>query len=183
MVRLFASKGPSNAVGVYGDRPQTAIMNHWKDNISRDVKKFNKAILMVLRSKPSGVTEEEKIHIAVAINLKKADTASSRHKDYQPYDWIYYKAWLVLKQHRAFIPPTPEQMEDEVVIEEDSSFGQSAAAVVAADATPTALFATPTPNSGKSRGPGPGSKKTRAKAIEDEYKNKKARIQEELLEV
>ena len=183
VVELFSSKGPSNPDGVYGDRPQTAIMNHWKDNISRDVKKFNKAILMVFRSKPSGVTEEEKINIAVAIHLKKADSASSRHKDFQPFDWIYYRAWLVLKNHKAFVPPTPEQMEDEVVIEDSASPDSSDTAVADTDTTPTTLFETPTPNAGKSRGPGPGSKKTRAKAIEDEYKNKRTRIQEELLEV
>jgi hypothetical protein len=88
----FKKKGPEVQSGVYGDRALTAIMNHWKDQVSRDVKKFNKALLKVHSSNLSGVTHEEKVNIAVAINLGKTDVASYRHQDFEAKDWKFYCA-------------------------------------------------------------------------------------------
>ena len=179
----FAERAPPNPDGVYHDRTTSAITNHWKEKISRDVKRFNKALLQVFASKPSGVTEQEKINIAVAIHVKKADNASSRHRDFQPMDWVFYKSWLVLKEHRAFIPPTAQQLEDaEELDDEDDDL------IAPTDTSPPSgevLFTTPVPNpsAGKSHGPGAGCRKTKAKAMDEEFKNKEYKLQEELLEV
>ena len=187
VVNKFAGKGPPNPDGIYKDRQQNAIMNHWKDKIARDIKKFNKALLLVFASKPTGVTEQEKVNIAVALHLKKADSASSRHKDFQPHDWKFYKAWLVLKEHRAFIPPSPQQMEDAEEIEDEEGDDLVESTVNnnsnnnSNNSSAVTLFTTPIAST--SRGPGPGARKTKAKADENEYKKKKAKIHEELLEV
>jgi hypothetical protein len=45
----FASYGPEKQNGIYGDRAATAVENQWKDQISRDVKKFNKSLLKVMQ--------------------------------------------------------------------------------------------------------------------------------------
>jgi hypothetical protein len=87
--------------------------NFWSDIIARDCKKFNKSLMKVYASRPTGVTLEEKVNIAVVarLHLKKADTASSRHRGFPASDWKYYQAWLLVlnKEHRAhsFIPPSP----------------------------------------------------------------------------
>ena len=52
--------------GSYHNRGAPALMNHWRDKISREVKKFNKAILKVVASKPTGCGEQEKINMACA---------------------------------------------------------------------------------------------------------------------
>ena len=185
VIANFAEACPvTSPDGVYNDRTKTAIINHWKEKVSRDVKRFNKSLVKGFASRPTGVTEQEKIHIAVALHLKKADTASSRHKDFAPNDWIFYRCWLALKEHRAFIPPTPEQMEDAVELEDGDDENTDAGDEQSPSNT-TVLPVKPSikPSGEKSRGPGPGSRKTKAMSVEDDYKKKKGKIQEELLEV
>ena len=52
-----------------------------------------------------------------------------------------------------------------------------------ATANTVPVLLTPSMQKGKSQGPGPGAKKTRANAANDEYKKKKSKIQEGILEV
>jgi hypothetical protein len=116
--RNFKEKGgdQGSGKGVYGDRAITAIQNQWKDNISRNIKNFNKAIAKVNASNLSGVTNQQKVNVAVAIHLGKTDVASTRHRNFQVMDWKFYQCWLALKEHPAFLPPKQKEAEE---IEDD----------------------------------------------------------------
>jgi hypothetical protein len=190
----YALKGCSD--GCYGERGASAVKNFWSDNIARDCKKFNKSLMKVYASRPTGVTLDEKINIAVALHLKKADTASSRHRDFPCSDWKYYQAWLVLKEHRAFIPPSPTQLEDAVELDDDDeeggTEGDTESGGVTTDSDTRRLFTTPaaghcavdaSAKTKSDRGPGPGSKKTKKLAKEEEYRKKKTKLQESMLEL
>jgi hypothetical protein len=107
--------------GTYHERAATAIQTHWTDKVSRDVKKFNKALLKVLSCKPTGCDEQQKVNMAVAIHLGKADVMNYHHKDFIAEDWKFYAAWRVLRSHRAFLPPKPPAEEDVVDLEVTNS--------------------------------------------------------------
>ena len=79
---------PSNFVkGTYKERALSAMQSCWAEKIARDVKKFNKALLRVMNAKPTGVTEDQKINLAVAIHMGRVDTVAYRHKDFDPHQW------------------------------------------------------------------------------------------------
>ena len=186
----FAAYAPSNVQGTYHGRELSAIKNQWKDKISRDVKKFNKALVKVLSSNPTGCTEENKIAMAVAIHLGKTSIMSYRHKDFEVRDWPFYHAWLALKDHRAFQPPAPAAVENVVELEneeeeEEADFdsGNNSPSGENGGSGTKNLFQTPAPQKAKSRGPGPRAKKTKAKAEDEEYRSKKVKVQQDLLEV
>ena len=70
----FSAKAPVSAPkGQYKDRQVSAITNQWKATIAREVKKFNKALLKVFNSKPTGCNEQNQINMAVAIHLGKTN--------------------------------------------------------------------------------------------------------------
>jgi hypothetical protein len=168
----------------------SAVKNFWSDSIARDCKKFNKSLMKVYASKPTGTTLDEKINIAVALHLKKADTASSRHRSYPAGDWKFYQAWLVLKEHRAFIPPSPEQLEEAVELEEDDTELEESGDSTT-DSETRRLFTTPgatavvsvSAKTKSDRGPGPGAKKTKKVAKQEEYQKKKTKLQESMVEL
>ena len=172
----FKAKAPTpNPEGQYNDRATSDIITQWKDKISRQAKKFNKALMKVFRSHPTGCTEQNKINMAVAIHLRKTDKMDYTHRDYIASNWQFYPAWCVLKEHRAFLPPQVPNEDNTVELTEDE------------DVTPVVLeedgLVTPVQKKGTSRGPGAGARKTKALAREEEYRNKKAKVQEGLLEV
>jgi hypothetical protein len=182
--------------GCYGERGVSAVKNFWTDNIARDCMRFNKSLVKVYASKPTGVTLDEKVNIAVALHLKKADTASSRHKDFPAGEWKYYQAWLVLKEHRAFIPPTAHQVEESVDLEDleddddnDDADSPTGSGSGSSSVEKRRLFNTPvnavsvTKKSMNDRGPGPGAKKTKRLAKEEEYRKKKTKLQESMVEL
>jgi small ubiquitin-related modifier len=70
----------------------------------KDVHKFiNGALLSVYLSKPSGVTEQQKINGAVAIHMKKTNYMNHEYKDYDATkEWRHYLAWLQLKDLPRF---------------------------------------------------------------------------------
>jgi hypothetical protein len=106
MVRLEALAPPGNdAIGRYHNRGLLPVWNQWKDNVNRNVKGFTKCLLTIYNSNLTGVTEEEKINMAITIHVGKVDTMNYRMVDYEPNDWKLYQAWLVLKDHPAFLPP------------------------------------------------------------------------------
>ena len=159
--------------GRYHNRGAKCLLNHWKTNVAREVKKFNRALLKVFISKPTGVGDQEKINMAAAIHLGKIDTASHRHKDFPAGEWKFYMAWQVLKDHKMFAPPQPKQAIeiDEPEEEEDDvesspidgasggdSGGDSSDSPVDLS-TPVTLFSSS--SKPKSRGPGPGRTKTK----------------------
>jgi hypothetical protein len=182
-----------NQEGCYRDRGVSAVKNFWTDSISRECKKFNKSLMKVYASNPTGVTLEEKINIAVALHLKKAETASSRHRSFPAEDWKFYQAWLVLKEHSAFIPPSPKQLDEAVELDEEEVVNQDSGGSgdISTDSETRRLFNTPagsvsvavTAKSKRDRGPGPGCKKTNKLAKEEEYRKKKTKLQESMVEL
>jgi hypothetical protein len=133
MVRLeeLAPRG-DDAVGRYHNRGLLPVWNQWKDNINRNVKGFNKCLLTIYKSNPTGVTEDEKINMAIAIHVGKVDVMNYRMAQFEPNDWKLYQAWLVLKDHPAFLPPpqpnagntenlASDESEDESTEDDDSA--------------------------------------------------------------
>jgi hypothetical protein len=80
-------------------------MNQWKDLLSRNAKKFNTCLVRILKAKPTGVTEDQKVNMAITIHLGKIDTMLYCFKDFEPNDWKYHQAWLILRHQPAFLPP------------------------------------------------------------------------------
>ena len=70
-----------NISGRYHNRDMSAVQNQWNTKIAREVRKFNKTLLRILCSKPTGCTEQNKINMAAAVHLGKTDARSYRHKD------------------------------------------------------------------------------------------------------
>jgi tRNA-splicing ligase RtcB len=197
VMERFKVKGPTPQNGIYGECAMTAIQTQFKDNIARDLKKFNKSLLKVMSSNPSGVSQQEKINIAVAMHLGKTDAVSQRHKNFEPMNWKLYQCWLTLKEHRAFQPPQPQspvEVEDDDADEEDEE-GEAEGSRGSGNETETGreLFATPTVTGQaavvtgnsrqRSRGPGPGAKKTKSMAAEDEYRKKKQKYNDAMLQI
>ena len=60
----------------YHNRKHTALFNHWSENVARECKKFNKALLKVISSKPTGVNESDMVNMAAAVHLGKTDVAA-----------------------------------------------------------------------------------------------------------
>ena len=185
----FDDKTPDNCTkGTYKDRGTTAVKNQWCEKVSRDVKKFNEALLKVMNGKPTGVTEEQKINLAVAIHLGKVDTVAHRHKDFDPREWKQCLAWQVLKDHRAYLPPTAQT--EETTVELDLDADDELELPVAGSSSDTGNDTDVPASAVKHRripkemagGPGPGAKKTKAKAKDDDCRKKKTKIQEQLLE-
>ena len=89
------------------ERGVSPLVVRFRETIARDVKKFNNALLKVFHARPSGVSEEEKVNMAIAIHLGKSDAPNYRHRDFERNDWKFYLCWETLKTHRSFLPPTP----------------------------------------------------------------------------
>lgn len=81
-----------------GDR----VFPYLRDNVFPDVQKFNKARRLVELSCPSGVTEQQKVNMAVAIHLKESTMMDYKYKDFDPYLWRFYSAWLQLRKLPKF---------------------------------------------------------------------------------
>jgi hypothetical protein len=170
---------PAELIGKYHHREVKALKNQWTDKLARDVRKFNKCIAKVHAAQLTGVDENQKINIAIALVKGKIDVPSSRYKDMNPGDWMYYRAWLVLKDHTSFRPPSPKAAID---LEEEEEELEDAvpAAVTLSESTDT-----PTTNQRDSelsnvssmkkasRGPGPGKKKSKALDVQAKYRKEK----------
>jgi hypothetical protein len=192
-LKSLAPKDPKECIGRFHNREGNALKTKWNDNISRDVKKFNKALLKVISSNLTGVNEQNKINIAVSIVMGKTDAASYRHRDFDPYEWMFYRAWLVLRGHPSFCAPT---LKEAVDISEETELEQEPAAETEINVpeqlvTPTATINTmvrrdsnvsnvsslkPQALSRQSRGPGKGKTATREKAKDDANTKRKLDI-------
>jgi hypothetical protein len=108
--------------GTYNEQGHSALKVQWTDKVAWGVKKFNKSLLLVKSSNPTGCNEQNIINMAVAITIGKIDYMSYRLKDLIAEDWILYRAWMILKNHRAFLPPQAPTAESTVdLIEQESS--------------------------------------------------------------
>ena len=199
VLKRFKMLAPADPEGRYHLRGLLPVMNQWKDLLSRNVKKFNKCLVRVLKAKPTGVTEDQKVNMAIAIHLGKIDTMSYRYKDFKPNDWKYHQAWLVLRHHPAFLPPpvpTPantENLASDDSDEDDTDDSSAAAArkkkkkkmpaeIKAVSSASVCEVSVPSVAQ-KNRGPGLGRMKTKQMAEQTAYRDKKTQIIEQLVEL
>jgi hypothetical protein len=181
---------PEDVVGKYHHRELNAIKTCWTEKISRDVKKFNRSLLKVYAAHLTGVTEQQKKNIAVAITMGKTDAAHYRFKDYEPNNWMYYRSWNVLKAHPIFKTPVRKQSvaldglsdDEETDVEEDNNnnmpeFVSEEGGEVnpkVSDLSTASEAKPPSVATRRSRGPGPGKKVSQA--VELANQNAKRRL-------
>ena len=203
-------RAPPDAVreGRYHYRGIKPIKSYWRDQISKECNQFNRDLLLVYNSNPTGCTEQNKINMAVAIHKGKVERMEYRFKDFEARDWKFYGAWCVLKGHRKFLPP---QKPVEVDIPQDSEMpplevGTNTVVDIsntnAEETSPIgfeepgrALFSTPQPanhaaavpgtvdTSKRSRGNGAGRMGTKQMAQLIEHRAKKIKAIEDLTAV
>ena len=211
VMMLFESKAPSNAVveGRYHYRGVKPIKSYWRDQIAKDCNAFNRKLMVVYSSNPTGCTELDKISMAVAIHLGKVERMEYRFKSFKPRNWKHYASWCILKSHRKFLPPSRVVAAEEegpqppeapaATAPTDNAPAEATEEPAAADnspagdETPRALFNTPTAEkemeSGtaniakRSRGNGAGRWKTKQEAALVEHRSKKLKAIEELTKV
>jgi hypothetical protein len=105
-------------------------------------------------------------------------------KDINPGDWMYYRAWLVLKEHVSFMPPKErdaidleeeEDTEEEENVPTDVLVPNESPNDLAIAAIPSAsdASAVSSVHRGRARGPGPGRKKTKLDSLQAKYMEKK----------
>jgi small ubiquitin-related modifier len=99
----LAPAGLNPKLGTYHHRGPS-VWTYLRDSIFKDIKKFvNGALLLVSLSKPSGVTEQQKINVAVAIHMKKTNYMNHEYKNYDATkEWRNYLAWIQLKDFPMF---------------------------------------------------------------------------------
>ena len=137
------------------------VYPYLRDNVFPEVQKFQKALRVVSVSDPTGVTEKEKVNMAVAIHCKETNKMEYKYKSYDPNEWKYYQAYLHLKTIPKFanLPST-------VVVEER---------VESSDPTSESE-----PNrSAESRGVGRGKKASKAVKMRELKESKKRTRDEE----
>lgn len=100
--RRFLQMSPtdSNAKeGRYGSRSVASIDQHFSE-LSADVQKFRAALGKIKASGPTGVSDQEKHAMAIAIHCGKTSVMEYNYKDIDCMEtWSGYKAWLVLQNH------------------------------------------------------------------------------------
>jgi hypothetical protein len=121
----FELAAPADVEKNYHERKLDPVHHMWRDTIARDLCKFNKALVKVLASQPTGVTEDQKINMAVAIHNNETNTCLHRFKDYNARDWRFYGAWKVVKHHPKFLPPvisaSVSVLDDDDSIDDDNA--------------------------------------------------------------
>jgi small ubiquitin-related modifier len=102
----LAPAGLDPKFGLYHHRG-AAAWTFLRDSAFKDIKKFiNGALLTVYLSNPSGVTEQQKINVAVAIHMKKTKVVDHEYKDYDATkEWRNYLAWIQLRDLPTFRNP------------------------------------------------------------------------------
>jgi hypothetical protein len=77
-------------------------------------------IAKVYAAQLTGVDKNQQINFAIAIAKGKTDAPSTRLKDVNPGEWIYYRAWVVLKDHVSFMPPQAVKEKDSIDIDKEA---------------------------------------------------------------
>ena len=102
LVEILQQLSPASCEeGTYyfrGDR----VFPYLRDNVFPDVQKFNKARRIVEASSPSGVTDDQKINMAVAIHLRRTKKMEYQFKDFNSTEWRFYSAWKELHKLPKF---------------------------------------------------------------------------------
>jgi len=126
-IELRAPPG-AEAYGRYHFRGINAISGHFRDKVAHDIHKFNKALRLVYSCTPTGVIQPQMVNMAVAIHLGRTGRMEYQFKDYDPIEWMNYRAWLVLKKHPKFLPParprTDSQQQQEAVTQDAPLVGE-----------------------------------------------------------
>lgn len=109
--------------GFYWDRDpdgsKSIVWSYVRDVMMKECQKFNGTYNKVLNMKLTGVTEQEKVNIAVAMFQKKL-TADGKsvyvYKDYKALEWRLYLAWIVLKDTKKLqVPSVPKNPSQEII--------------------------------------------------------------------
>ena len=80
---------------------------YWRDKIQPELNKFNIALQMVNASNPTGMDQQQKVNMAIAIHLGKMDCMNYKYKDFNCHEWLYYLAWDVIQSTAKISPPKP----------------------------------------------------------------------------
>ena len=104
--RRFIERGPTKEevpAGRFGNRTAASIKQNFSD-VSADVQKFGVALMRVRASNPTGVGEEGVLFMAVAIQTGRTNVMEYDYKDLYKDEWMYYRAWTVLRNHPKWAP-------------------------------------------------------------------------------
>ena len=149
------------------------VYPYLRDNVFPDIQKFNKALRIVYSSQPTGVTEEEKVFMAIAIHCKETKQMEYQYKNYQPSSWKNHAGWVHLSKIPKFAYSShtlvPEEPSATMTGEVDST--SEASVVSTSVSTPTSMC-----TSMSSRGSGRGQKAAIAanlKTAKEERKRKR----------
>jgi hypothetical protein len=102
-LRHEAPAGPHP--GQYENRGDDPIYAFIRDHLKPEMNKFNIALRAVVATQPTGVSEEEKINMAIAIHLQKTTRMEYKYRNQNPHEWRYYEAWKVLRNTSKFRMP------------------------------------------------------------------------------
>jgi hypothetical protein len=105
MTNLVALAPPNADVHQYHHRGTDPIYCYWRDRMKPNINKFNIALRHVQASNPTGVGQQQKINMAVAIHLGKTNRMEYKYKDFRADEWLYYQAWSAIKNCPKFLPP------------------------------------------------------------------------------
>ena len=130
--------------------------------------------------------------MAAAMHRGATDKMQYCNRSFEVHEWKFYRAWLILKDHKLFHPPQPKEAieipdeddEEENPSSEDSPSADDDVPTSGTDdagnlTTPVSLFTSTA--SKNSRGPGAGRAKTKSKTVEAEYRSKKAKTMDTMV--
>ena len=78
------------------------IYPYLRDNVFPQLQKFNKCLRHIYACNPTGVTEQQKINMAVALFKKVAKGMDYEYKEYDTKNWKMYAGWLAVRHLPKF---------------------------------------------------------------------------------
>ena len=79
------------------------IYTYLRDNVFKCFQKFNKALRHIYACNPTGVTEQQKINMAVALHNKETQSMDYNFKDYDSEKkWKLYGGWTAVRHLPKF---------------------------------------------------------------------------------
>ena len=104
--------------GTYSHRNSKSVIAFFKNQIQPDVMHFNVSLRKVKAANLTGVTEEEKLKIAVAIHLLTLKGESPPHsvsglylfKDANPREWLHFGAIKSSRHIRSLVMSAAPKM-------------------------------------------------------------------------
>lgn len=102
MFERFCSLAPegANSKQYHGRQPRP-VRAKW-DAMAADCQKFRSAIRFIRACKPTGVSENEIVSMAIAKHLGKRATMSYDARSFPHYKWVYNQAFAVLRRIPKF---------------------------------------------------------------------------------